>query len=170
MIPRIQKIWPYDRDRKPGGVNHLRCRYCGNPCAGRRTSFCSPACVHEWRLRAHPSYLRSCVRRRDRGVCAVCRRDTYALRNRLYALLRTNPDGVFSFLNRHRLSYKKEMRWNQEEVRVTIHSLWQADHVIPIVEGGGGCGLENLQSLCVWCHRKATRALRARMKARSLAS
>jgi 5-methylcytosine-specific restriction protein A len=41
-------------------------------------------------------------------------------------------------------------------------SLWQADHVVPVVEGGGGCGLENLRTLCTPCHKKATAALAAR--------
>jgi 5-methylcytosine-specific restriction protein A len=41
-------------------------------------------------------------------------------------------------------------------------SLWQADHVVPVVEGGGGCGLDNLRTLCTPCHKKATAALAAR--------
>ncbi|MGI4756452.1 MAG: HNH endonuclease signature motif containing protein [Janthinobacterium lividum] len=42
-------------------------------------------------------------------------------------------------------------------------SLWDADHIRPVVEGGGQCNLGNLRTLCVACHRKATAALRARM-------
>lgn len=29
---------------------------------------------------------------------------------------------------------------------------WQADHIIPVHLGGGGCGLENYQILCLECH------------------
>jgi hypothetical protein len=36
---------------------------------------------------------------------------------------------------------------------------WQADHIHPVVEGGGGCGLENLQLLCTPCHAEKTAAL-----------
>jgi len=56
-----------------------RCRYCGLPVVGRRRTFCSDACVHEWRLRAWPSYLRAAVFTRDAGICALCGLDTKEL-------------------------------------------------------------------------------------------
>lgn len=43
--------------------------------------------------------------------------------------------------------------------------LWEADHVVPVVEGGGRCGLENLRTLCLACHGKETAALAARRAA-----
>ena len=46
----------------------------------------------------------------------------------------------------------------------TATSLWQSDHIIPVVEGGGECGLENLRTLCTNCHRKETKELHARLK------
>jgi 5-methylcytosine-specific restriction endonuclease McrA len=42
-------------------------------------------------------------------------------------------------------------------------SLWDADHIVPVAEGGGQCDLDNLRTLCVACHREATAALRARL-------
>jgi hypothetical protein len=42
------------------------------------------------------------------------------------------------------------------------HSLWQADHIRPVVEGGGGCGLDNYRTLCLRCHKRATAALATR--------
>ena len=44
----------------------------------------------------------------------------------------------------------------------TYRSLWQADHIVPVVEGGGSCRLDNLRILCVWCHKEETRALAKR--------
>lgn len=38
---------------------------------------------------------------------------------------------------------------------------WDADHIIPVVQGGGGCWLDNLQTLCVPCHKRKTKAMRA---------
>lgn len=35
---------------------------------------------------------------------------------------------------------------------------WQADHIVPVAEGGGACGLENLQTLCTPCHKAKTAA------------
>jgi hypothetical protein len=42
-------------------------------------------------------------------------------------------------------------------------SLWDADHVTPVAEGGGQCDLSNMRTLCLLCHREATAGLRARM-------
>lgn len=41
---------------------------------------------------------------------------------------------------------------------------WEMDHIIPVVEGGGECGLDNLRSLCQPCHKTVTAELRARLK------
>ena len=42
-------------------------------------------------------------------------------------------------------------------------SLWDADHIVPVAEGGGQCDLSNMRTLCLLCHREATAALRARL-------
>lgn len=34
---------------------------------------------------------------------------------------------------------------------------WQADHILPVEQGGGACGLENFQTLCEDCHKEKTR-------------
>lgn len=44
------------------------------------------------------------------------------------------------------------------------HSLWQADHIKPVVEGGGGCGLDNYRTLCLRCHKGATAELAHRRR------
>ena len=61
------------RRAKPGGwVKRERglCRWCGAAVPARRFTFCGDACVHEWKLRTDPGYLREQVFARDRGVCA----------------------------------------------------------------------------------------------------
>jgi 5-methylcytosine-specific restriction endonuclease McrA len=35
--------------------------------------------------------------------------------------------------------------------------MWECDHVVSVADGGGSCGLENLQTLCSICHRKKTK-------------
>lgn len=49
-------------------------------------------------------------------------------------------------------------------------SWWEADHIVPVVEGGGQCDLSNYRTLCVRCHRKVTRELRARLAEKRKAS
>lgn len=39
---------------------------------------------------------------------------------------------------------------------------WEADHIVPVVEGGGGCGPEGYRTLCLPCHRIETAKLAAR--------
>jgi 5-methylcytosine-specific restriction endonuclease McrA len=52
----------------------------------------------------------------------------------------------------------------------TGRSLWEADHIVPVVEGGGECDLSNLRTLCLRCHRMATLGLHLRRaEARQLA-
>ena len=31
-----------------------------------------------------------------------------------------------------------------------------ADHIKPVYEGGGSCGLDNIRTLCIACHKKNT--------------
>lgn len=43
---------------------------------------------------------------------------------------------------------------------MSLRSDWEADHIVPVVEGGDS-NLENIRTLCIPCHRAATAALRA---------
>jgi 5-methylcytosine-specific restriction endonuclease McrA len=124
------------------------CRWCGGAVPRRRRTFCSEECVHQWKLRTDPGYLREKVFERDRGVCAQCGTNTTALRRDMrkldYAARR-------SFLK----------NWGLREG--SRKSLWDADHIVPVAEGGGQCDLSNMRTLCLKCHREATGALRVRL-------
>lgn len=50
------------------------------------------------------------------------------------------------------------------------YNLWDMDHIVPVIEGGGACGLENLRTLCIPCHKAETRALAARRAQKRRAS
>jgi 5-methylcytosine-specific restriction enzyme A len=136
------------RRTQPGGwVPRKRgpCRRCGCEIPkGRRFTFCSDACVHEWKLRTNPAYLREQVEKRDRGVCAQCGLDTEALRK-----------------DKRKLDWKARKQF-EKDWGLRRH-LWDADHIVPVAEGGGECDLSNMRTLCLKCHREATLALRARM-------
>lgn len=131
------------------------CRWCKGAIGGRRRTFCSDACVHQWRLRSSASYLRECVFARDRGVCALCDIDTVAQRRLVMRL---------PFARRMRA-----LRGLIEQGTVTRFrkTWWEADHIVPVVEGGDS-NLENLRTLCIPCHRGVTVELRLRRKVRKL--
>lgn len=40
---------------------------------------------------------------------------------------------------------------------------WQADHIVAVLDGGGGCDLSNFQTLCTDCHQTKTALSRARV-------
>jgi len=129
-----------------GPAGRPLCRWCSLEVPKGRRTFCSDWCVHEWRLRSDPGYLRECVFERDRGRCAACGLDTVAAWNHL---MRQRRD-------RRALAFRD---WSLPRGR---SSLWDADHIVPVSEGGGECDLDNLRTLCLRCHRKATADLRRR--------
>ena len=65
---RVLKGGRADPNRPRHKSGNPRCRFCGGPCFGRRTSFCKAKCSHEWRLRTSTSYMRKCVFKRDKGA------------------------------------------------------------------------------------------------------
>jgi 5-methylcytosine-specific restriction enzyme A len=128
------------------------CRWCQLEILNRRRrTFCSDFCVHQWRLRSDPGYLRDQVFLRDRGICALCATDTVKAYS---ALKRTRGQARTVAL---------EM-WGLRSVRAR-RSLWDADHILPVAEGGGQCDLDNLRTLCLLCHREVTADLRRRLRA-----
>jgi len=132
---------------KPGGWAARKrgpCRWCGGEVPKGRFTFCSQACVHQWKLRTDPRYLREQVFARDRGVCAECGLDTEALRK-----------------NKRKLDYAARRQFEKQWGR--RRQLWDADHIVPVAEGGGECDLSNMRTLCLPCHRAATAALRKRL-------
>jgi 5-methylcytosine-specific restriction protein A len=129
----------------PGGRN--LCRWCNLEVPQGRVTFCSDWCVEEWRLRTDPGYVREKVFERDKGVCAGCETDCEAVWRHLKRLR-----------GAARLKLQKE--WGLRPG--SRKSLWDADHIVPVVEGGGECDLANLRTLCLKCHRAATAELRKR--------
>jgi len=143
-------ISPSKLARGPNGLP--LCRWCDlEILAKRRRTFCSDYCVHQWRLRTDPSYLREQVFSRDHGLCAVCGIDTVAAWN---ALKRTRGTARAAGLRLYGMKSIASRR-----------SLWDADHIRPVAEGGGQCDLDNLRTLCLLCHKDATAHLRKRLRA-----
>jgi 5-methylcytosine-specific restriction enzyme A len=65
-------------------------------------------------------------------------------------------------LKRSRGATRERLLNHWDLPRYTGRSLWEADHILPVVEGGGECDLSNLRTLCLRCHRMATLGLRLR--------
>jgi hypothetical protein len=103
-----------------------------------------PNCVREYSAQAFT--FRDQVKQRDGEVCAACGRDCAAEREAWYA---TRPDPDYEHT-----SY--EERWTRDEVwRALEPPGWDADHIVPLEDGGEHL-LANAQTLCKPCHHVKT--------------
>jgi len=168
----------------PKGPNgRALCRQCSTEVPTNRRTFCSEPCIHEWKIRTSPGYARDAVFKRDHGVCASCRLDTVAvvrelgeLKQQAYRAEYGVDDWAWDRGKYTAWPYRLDIVWPVAAKAFFVRcqeiglrgpwkgeTLWHADHIVPVVEGGGECGLENLRSLCVACHRRETAALRKRL-------
>ena len=154
ISPDAGRIDPATLPRGPEGRG--LCRHCSQEVPPRRRTFCGDVCVEQWRLKTDPSYVRSRVAKRDKGRCAVCGLKCRELAKSLDVLRQLlSRLGQSKTYGQLRKSLKIESR----------HSFWDADHIRAVAEGGGECGLDNMQTLCLWCHREKTAAMRRRAEA-----
>lgn len=158
--------WRKDAEGRP------LCRWCGVVVTPPRRSWCSDACVEAYRMVADPAFVRAQVKARDKGVCATCRVDAEEVRVRYMRLYRRCNDAQLGetrtdYVSRNRrreLRKSRLYRWARAAGWPTdpCRDWWEADHIVPVVEGGGCCGLENYRTLCVPCHKRETAALAKR--------
>lgn len=166
----------YDHRQKRGPNGEPLCRWCERPVQPPRRTYCSDECVHEWKLRSNPGYLRQQVYRRDKGVCAICGLDTKgALSKVLEAERRAREETPWDPQAAGNLREARRRRQSELQVEMGLRpeippdhrkTLWDADHIVPVVEGGGECDLSNIRTLCWWCHRDETAKLRRRLSGR----
>lgn len=134
------------------------CCYCGKPRPAGRRRWCSDACVDDFRVRkGDAGHIRFLLRQRDKEICAKCGCDMGRLRRVLVAAFGPKWDRLYS--NNSTL-----FRWFLRRLGIPAwrDQFWDGDHIVPVVEGGGGCGLDGYRTLCIWCHRDETAALAKR--------
>ena len=142
----------------------------------KQRTFCgNPECLHLWKLKSNPNYQAQHVLERDKGVCALCGLDCLAALAELESLMAREAAaryGADKYVPANYAALRPvsfpEFHERCDELGLSRHErnlarrLWEMDHTVPVAEGGGSCGLENLRTLCCACHRKATAALAAR--------
>ena len=119
------------------------CRWCKGLVIRPRRTFCSEGCVHEWKIRSSPWYVRRQVKKRDKGICKLC---------------------GFNVVKAHREWTRSKPSASDRAARKAWRAArprWEADHIVPVADGGGECGLENYRLLCRPCHVRVTVAWRA---------
>jgi 5-methylcytosine-specific restriction protein A len=158
-IRRTPGIYASPAPRGPNGER--LCRNCKGPMPKGARHNCSAKCSEEWQCKTSPSILRRVIERRDKGVCALCGIDTLALKREYTALrkelkVKAWEDYPANDVCRAFLSHQGIPPGR------ACSDWWDADHITPVVEGGGECGPEGYRTLCIPCHKDVTAELAAR--------
>ena len=145
------------RDLPPVPPRH--CKWCGTPIAdgSRRSSWCSEACNNEFLIRWNGQTISRRVEKRDHCICAKCGIDVSFVHAWKRKIQRTTGD-IYGRWSTETVQAKQQWGpWHRH-----TGQLWEADHIVPVVEGGGCCGLDNYRTLCIRCHKEDTAELAAR--------
>lgn len=160
--------WVSPKHLPKGPNGRALCRQCGTEVPKGRRTFCGDACVDAWRIKTDPAFLRAAVLRRDRGVCAACGLDTEQMERdiALIAHMATDYQVIGGRSTWGNLPYARARRAVLElhgmNPTTSRSSYWDADHILPVSEGGGECDLDNIRTLCLACHRTVTAELAGR--------
>nr|CCD15802.1 unnamed protein product [Trypanosoma congolense IL3000] len=119
------------------------------------TMFCSGACRSAFYVKRSSSAARRGVQEADRGICSVCQVDCELI----YMLVsaagsRKNREDVLEKL--HPQLRHHPALFNRIVEHPTPGNIWNADHILPVSQGGGAANIDNLQTLCVACHADKT--------------
>lgn len=139
------------------------CRWCKQVVKPPKLTFCSKNCVHEWKLRSSTTYLRKCIVRRDKGICADCGVNCLPITRGFKRPMRGET----------RAEWKRRVATLRKRYGIPKHrtTFYDVDHILPVAEGGGAMIsdlMSNCRLLCIPCHRKVTSAFatkRAKKKA-----
>lgn len=145
----------YDKSRFPKQIGKGLCRGCQKPVPKGRQSWCGRECLD----RFHPQRVIYFVKQRDKGICQMCQRSISVMRA-LWLKEKPEYPGVSAFPHSHSVHW---MRSPEYAAWLKIEKEWaklepkpEYDHIVPFSEGGPTV-LENMRTLCSFCHRERTR-------------
>jgi len=117
------------------------CRYCGGPLPKGRRWWCSDICVDEAKIRCWPHYAAEQCFKRDNYTCRNC--------------------GLEDVLKWRYLKIERPAASTREDLKSkgydVMRSLLECHHIVTVKDGGGACGLDNLITLCQFCHNATKR-------------
>jgi 5-methylcytosine-specific restriction endonuclease McrA len=87
------------------------------------------------------------VEDRDKGICAYCKQDCTSQK---LLLDEVRKDDRLLFLREIKKLGLSESTYDKRKV------LWDLDHRVRVADGGGSASLDNLQTLCLTCHKTKT--------------
>lgn len=142
------------------------CVWCGKALEGRRVRWCGSDCAFSAGFHCAPQSPDAKMYRLINAQQCACKRCgldfSEEIQKRLkekYARLNKVGASIWEGLKR------RERTPEDPPEKVTYYSLgyysgdiWQTDHIIPVHRGGKGIDPNNLQVLCVPCHKQKTKA------------
>lgn len=182
----------YDDDTRSARIGYVvpkgTCTWCGEGVKEkRRRTWCSESCVDEFKLRTQAHLRDVVIPERDHGRCRGCKLDTVRLRRLVLRLAGTRHP--ISSKARDDPRYDPWLLYGGSGKQIDVGRVfrllkleppplsvlarrvwWDMDHETPIVEGGDPFALDNLRTLCLWCHRSATAELSTRRASRRRAA
>ena len=141
------KVIPAALPKGPNG--YCLCRWCRKEVKPPRITFCSKECVHEHRIRTNTSYMKTTIYKRDKAICALCGTDTKIIAKDILNAKNNRNFGEYEALRQKWGVHKRRRVWK----RKWGGGLWDCDHIVRVENGGGSCGIENLRTLCIPCHK-----------------
>ena len=138
------------------------CCWCGTEVPKGRRSWCSQKCVDEYLDLSDLNRIENRIKERDLEICQVCGLNCRALKE-LLGRLRSVKHGYYDPDRRGYYGVYEEVILRNLRLGTRCHRYWEIDHIVPVAEGGSNAH-ENLQTICLWCHRANT-ADQARRKA-----
>lgn len=142
------------------------CTWCDKKfCDSNARRWCSGTCREEGYVRF--GFWRGLVERRDKGVCVLCGFDALACQNRVKEIYHKSKGGGWDhgkgdWARSHCHSFQRIRKFTRRTGIGPTGQPYEVDHIVPVVEGGGCCGLDNLRTLCFPCHKTETKALAGR--------
>lgn len=152
-----------------------RCRECGKDVPGRRRTWCSDECVEHHLVCSSTQHARVRLIERDEGICEHCGIDCLRIeaeaavaRAEAQVLAGRDKRNILRWkTHNHLLAFKEYERHLKSLLEPILSpvgmmnywkrtSFWDADHIVPVSEGGMDGGLDNLQTLCLKCHKGKT--------------
>lgn len=172
--------WMHYRDLPFSRAKRGICRWCGGEVQKPKLTWCSDRCVQEYMVRNNTGSARRAVFDRDHGECDGCGFQAGRLADwthLLHSIAFSGSDHRYPGGRFYNMRYGNYIDWVQyrtntgeaeaagwiaRELRNWQRDAWEADHIIPVIEGGGQCGLDNYRTLCVPCHKAETAKLAGR--------
>lgn len=137
------------------------CVWCNSaPLPTRRHRWCGRDCVdtgHIWCYPQDPVSKAYVFINRQKCACVYCGEDFSSyIQQRILKLYARNIEHQASLKRLDPGHQVEDNKITYGQIGYGTGDIWHVDHIVPLHKGGQGIGLDNIQVICVACHRHKT--------------